>query len=86
MPIANRPLRSSWPSIVRLVIAGLMILVAATAPADDWPQWRGPMRDGVWRETGIIERFDSPELQIKWRVPIGSGYSGPTVAGRNCRN
>ena len=26
--------------------------------ADDWPQWRGPKRDGVWRETGIVERFE----------------------------
>ena len=48
--------------------------------ADDWPQWRGPNRDGVWNETGIIEEFDGGEIPIKWSVPIGSGYSGPTVA------
>ena len=48
--------------------------------ADDWPQWRGPNRDGVWNETGIVEEFDGEEIPIKWRVPIGSGYSGPTVA------
>ena len=48
--------------------------------ADDWPQWRGPNRDGVWKETGIIEKFDAEEIPIKWSVPIGSGYSGPTVA------
>jgi len=50
------------------------------ASADDWPQWRGPNRDGVWRETGIIEKFDGDELEPVWRVDIGSGYSGPTVA------
>lgn len=49
--------------------------------ADEWPQWRGPHRDGVWAETGLIEKFDSPEIPLKWRVPISSGYSGPTVAG-----
>lgn len=48
--------------------------------ADDWPQWRGPQRDGVWRESGIVERFDSPQIPIKWRAPISSGYSGPSVA------
>ena len=48
--------------------------------ADDWPQWRGPNRDGVWKETGIIEKFDGENIPIKWSVPIGSGYSGPTVA------
>jgi outer membrane protein assembly factor BamB len=46
--------------------------------ADDWPQWRGPERDGVWRETGIIQSFDS--LKALWRVPVSGGYSGPTVA------
>ncbi len=50
------------------------------APAADWPQWRGANRDGVWTESGIIERFDSPEIEAKWRTPIGAGYTGPTVA------
>ena len=54
--------------------------VAVTALADDWPQWRGPNRDGVWNETGIVERFDSPQIKIRWRAPVASGYSGPTVA------
>jgi len=47
---------------------------------DDWPQWRGPERDGVWRETGIVEKFDSAALPHVWRAEIGGGYSGPTVA------
>ncbi|HYW79797.1 MAG TPA: PQQ-binding-like beta-propeller repeat protein, partial [Thermoguttaceae bacterium] len=42
--------------------------------------WRGPDRDGVWKETGIVERFTEPQLKLRWRVPISSGYSGPTVA------
>ena len=40
----------------------------------------GLNRDGVWRETGIVERFASSQLTPKWRVEIGSGYCGPTVA------
>jgi outer membrane protein assembly factor BamB len=48
--------------------------------ADDWPQWRGPRRDGVWRETGIVEKLPA-ELKLKWRSPIGGGYAGPAVAG-----
>ncbi|MEC9002651.1 MAG: PQQ-binding-like beta-propeller repeat protein [Planctomycetota bacterium] len=48
--------------------------------ADDWPQWRGPQRDGVWRETGLMKSFSSPQLKIRWRVPVAPGYSGPTVA------
>lgn len=55
-------------------------LCVACASADDWPQWRGPQRDGVWRETGLIEKFDTPRLKPLWRAPIAGGYSGPTVA------
>lgn len=48
--------------------------------ADDWPQWLGPERDGVWRETGIVESFPEEGPEILWRVPAGYGYSSPTVA------
>lgn len=48
--------------------------------ADEWPQWRGPNRDGVWAETGVIDEFNSPEIERKWTVPISGGYCGPTVA------
>ena len=41
--------------------------------ADEWTQWRGENREGVWNETGIIEKFEGPEIPIRWRVPIGSG-------------
>jgi outer membrane protein assembly factor BamB len=47
---------------------------------DDWPQWRGPTRDDVWRETGLVDRFSAARLPHRWRVEIGSGYSAPTVA------
>ena len=47
---------------------------------EDWPQWRGPSRDGVWTESGIVEKFPSSKLEAVWRAPIHAGYSGPTVA------
>jgi len=47
---------------------------------DDWPQWRGPTRDGRWYETGVLERLPSPRLPIAWRAPISAGYTSPTVA------
>jgi len=56
-------------------------LMVSTAMADDWPQWRGPNRDGVWRETGLLEKFPQSRIKLRWRAPISSGYSGPTVAG-----
>lgn len=58
----------------------LSALVTTTALADDWPQWRGPNRDGVWSERGVVDQFDSPQLETRWRVPLGPGYCSPTVA------
>lgn len=56
-----------------LALAGLLL-------AEDWPQWRGPARDGVWREEGIVEEFAGDRLEPLWTAEIGPGYSGPTVA------
>ena len=53
---------------------------AAEKDGQDWPQYRGPSRDGVWRETGVVQRFAAPEIPVKWRAPVSNGYSGPTVA------
>lgn len=46
----------------------------------EWPDWRGKNRDAVWNESGVVEKFNSPVIEKKWSVPIGPGYSGPTVA------
>jgi outer membrane protein assembly factor BamB len=48
--------------------------------AEDWPQWRGPNRDGVWHETGILQAFPPDGLKVLWRVPVGTGFSSPVVA------
>ncbi|MEO2048758.1 MAG: PQQ-binding-like beta-propeller repeat protein [Pirellulales bacterium] len=67
----------------QLKLASTLIVVLLCTPklrADDWPQWRGPNRDGVWRETGILEAIPPNGLKVRWRVRIGRGYSGPVVA------
>src|SRR6476659_751143 len=53
----------------------LLLLTAAISRADYWPQWRGPHRDGVWREQGLLQKFESPKIKIRWRVPVSSGYN-----------
>jgi outer membrane protein assembly factor BamB len=68
--------QSLW--LVFSVLAGLF--VAAPGRADDWPEWLGPNRDGVWRETGLLDKFPKGGPKVMWRKPIGGGYSGPSVA------
>jgi len=58
----------------------LAALATFSLRADDWPQWLGPQRDGVWRETGILEKFPAEGPKVRWRAPIGAGYTGPAVA------
>jgi outer membrane protein assembly factor BamB len=55
-------------------------LFATMVQADDWPQWRGPNRDGLWNETGILQTFPQGGLNVRWRVPVGPGWSSPIVA------
>jgi hypothetical protein len=57
-----------------------LFLMAPRAMATDWPQFRGPNRDGKWDETGILESFPRGGLKIRWRHPVGGGFSSPVVA------
>jgi outer membrane protein assembly factor BamB len=71
--------RTGWwetPIFCTLALLGL----TGPARADDWPQWLGPQRDGVWREQGILDRFPANGPVVRWRTPLGGGYAGPAVA------
>lgn len=48
--------------------------------ADDWPQWMGPNRDGVWAETGITRALPKTGPKRLWKANVSGGYSGPAVA------
>lgn len=69
----------------RTILAQLLTVGVAVGPAlvplaaDDWPEWRGKGRSGIWLESGIVETL--PErLARGWATPIAAGYSGPAVA------
>jgi len=64
----------------KLILFLLLFFASVNCYSQDWPDWRGVNRDGTWSETGMVEKFDSENLIPKWSVPIGSGYSGPTVS------
>jgi len=53
----------------------------AAAPPADWPQWRGPHRDAVSPETGLLDRWPEAGPRIAWRTAVGAGFSSVSVAG-----
>jgi outer membrane protein assembly factor BamB len=66
---------------MRWLLLTLVVMLPATGRAADWPQWMGPHRDGVWRETDLIEKFPAGGPKVSWEAKVGQGYAGPAVAG-----
>lgn len=69
-----------------IVRRGLVVMVVfaccASALALDWPQWRGPERNGLSKETGLLKQWPEEGPPLAWRVSgIGTGYSTPVVKG-----
>jgi outer membrane protein assembly factor BamB len=65
----------------RKVVLILLLAQVVAVRAEDWPQWRGPKRDGVWSETGVLEKFPAGGLKVRWRAPVGMGLCTPVVSG-----
>lgn len=64
-----------------MALIGPVQLFPTTARGNDWPQWMGgPQYDGSWCEEGLLTNFPASGPVVKWRTPIGPGYSGPSVA------
>lgn len=54
----------------------ILLILSFTAIAADWPQWRGPNRDGISGETGLLTSWSSGGPKVVWRVKgLGEGYS-----------
>lgn len=65
-------------------ILGLVacVLVSPAVRANDWPQWRGPNRDGVSAEKGLLKVWPKKGPELLWRFKdSGTGYTAPSVVG-----
>ena len=63
------------------LLALTLTFFSTSARADDWAQWMGADREGIWKETGLLEKFPDGGPKVLWRTPIHNGYSGPAVVG-----
>ena len=66
--------------IVFLVVSVLLCGSILTATATEWPQWRGPNRDGVSSEVGILKEWAAGGPKMLWKVSLGEGFSGISVS------
>jgi outer membrane protein assembly factor BamB len=56
------------------------LIVIATAIAEDWPQWRGPHRNGVSQEKGLLQEWPEAGPKLLWqKTGLGDGYSTPSI-------
>src|SRR5213594_2534680 len=63
-----------------IIVILFPVVLALSSRAEDWPQWRGSGRDGVWHEGGIRKTFPAEGLPVRWRAPVGYGFSSPVIA------
>jgi outer membrane protein assembly factor BamB len=68
-------------SRLAVLLTAFSLTLPAMLQAEDWPQWRGPNRDAVCSEPGLMQKFPPGGLTVRWRVPAGWGWSSPVVAG-----
>lgn len=63
------------------LVAVAVLLATTSVGAAEWPQFRGPNRDGLSPETGLDLTWGASGPRVVWRVPGGKGYSGLSIAG-----
>ena len=61
-----------------LVLAGVVTLAAAP---NDWPQFRGPNRDNISTETGLLRAWPAGGPQVLWKASVAEGYAGAAIKG-----
>jgi len=67
-------------AIVVALAAG--VAFAADSGPSDWPQWRGPDRTGLSRETGLLKTWPTEGPKQIWKITgLGHGYSTPSISG-----
>jgi outer membrane protein assembly factor BamB len=68
--------------IHRTLSVALLLVLSTAALGTDWPQWQGPDRDNVSKETGLLQDWPKGGPRHVWTSTVaGIGYSGPAVVG-----
>jgi outer membrane protein assembly factor BamB len=72
-------MKSLW--VLMLVLSTAGVSLAQSANTANWPQWRGPNRDGISQETGLLKQWPAEGPPLVWRATgAGRGFSSFSVA------
>lgn len=55
------------------------LLCSVTIRAGDWPQFRGPNRDNISTETGLLKSWPADGPKVLWKIPVAEGYAGAAI-------
>jgi len=65
-----------------VLVVLIFVVFALAALGADWPQFRGPRRDGISQETGLLKQWPKEGPKLLWQLnDVGDGYSTPAVVG-----
>ena len=65
-----------------LIVLAAIVFCLSEARAQDWPQWRGPNRDGISKETGLLKQWPATGPALVWKATgAGGGYSSLAISG-----
>ena len=66
----------NWLSALIVMVGWLNVALSAES---EWPQWRGPRRDGSWHAPQLPEQWPESGLKVQWKQPLGGGYAGVEI-------
>ena len=88
--LRDLPLFNHIVSMQKLTALAVIALLAPTlsqsvfAASSEWPQWRGPIRDGLSTETGLLKEWPKDGPPLLWKATgLGAGFSGVSVVGQH---
>src|SRR5438128_10931422 len=64
-----------------MALGAILLATACSLRAADYPQWRGPGRDGISKDTGLLKEWPKDGPALLWKIEtLGGGFSTPAVA------
>jgi outer membrane protein assembly factor BamB len=65
--------------LLRPFVSGILILISISALGGDWPQFRGPDRNNISSETGLLRSWPAQGPKALWKIPVCEGYAGAAI-------